>query len=440
MGEGISRGRVLTSCAIASFLTPFSSSSVAVLIPKISSHYGIGLALSNWSAGAYLMALAAFIVPFGRLADWRGRGIVFSLGLASFSIFSLLIALSSDFTSFLALRFAQGVSSSMISATAVALVSEAFPREERGRAVGVNTASVYMGLSLGPPMGGLIADLWSWMGVFLLSSFLSLSALLVSGPLLRLRGKGSPPDFTSISLYIASTILLIYGISSLSTELGILASSMGAAMLLAWLSKEVLRGGIVGPELLRKGAYLSSSSAALLNYSATYAISIIVSLYLQGVLGLSASGSGIIMTLQPAIQASLSPLAGYLADKSPPHKIASLGMSLVALGILTLLPLTSHRSLTSLLLSLSVLGMGFALFASPNTVAALNASPPKLYGSANAFLGSMRFLGQSLSTAILTTLMHGMELIQAMNTALIIYLAISVLGAVLSSLARLGKN
>ncbi|MCS7103317.1 MAG: MFS transporter, partial [Candidatus Korarchaeum sp.] len=364
----------------------------------------------------------------------------FSIGLASFSIFSLLIMISPDFNLFLALRFAQGVSSSMISATAVALVSEIFPKEERGKVLGINTASVYAGLSLGPLVGGLMADLWSWIGVFILSSLLSFSSFIISKPLLKLKGSGSPPNFASISLYVASMISLTYGVSSLSATLGLLLSSLGTVALLTWLLSELSSGGLLGPELLRNRAYLASSSAALLNYSASYAISIVLGLYLQRVERFSASEAGVLLTLQPIVQASLSPLAGYLADKRSPRKIASLGMGVIALGIAMLLPLTPSKPLTSLILSLSVLGTGFAFFASPNTLAALNASPPKSYGSANAFLGSMRFLGQFMSTAILMVLMTNEELLQALNSALLTYVTISISGAIMSALARSKKG
>ncbi|MEM4581121.1 MAG: MFS transporter, partial [Candidatus Korarchaeum sp.] len=319
------------------------------------------------------------------------------------------------------------------------LVSETFPRGERGRVLGINTASVYAGLSLGPLLGGLIADLWSWVGVFTLSSLLSLSSLVASRSLVKLKGSGSPPNFTSISLYIASMISLTYGVSSLSTGLGLSLSVMGAVVFLTWLLSELSRGGLLGEELLRNRAYLASSTATLLNYSASYAISIVLGLHLQRIEGLSASEAGVLLTLQPAIQASLSPLAGYLADRGSPQRIASLGMGVIALGTTMLLPLTPSKPLASLLLSLSVLGIGFALFASPNTLAALSASPPKLYGSANAFLGSMRFLGQFLSTAILMTIMSREELLRAMNSSLLIYVAISILGAVMSALAGLKK-
>jgi len=429
------RRSVLISCTLASFLTPFSSSSITVLLPQLSSHFGVSLAASNWSAGAYLIPLAAFIVPLGRIADWKGRSTIFMIGLISFSASSLLAALSPDFTSFLIFRFLQGISSSMISATAVAVLSEAFPREERGRAVGVNTASVYVGLSLGPLMGGLIADLLSWTWVLILSSLASLLALLPSRNLPKSRELSSPPSPALISLHAISMILLAYGISSPGGS-GIAISSIGAALLAAWLSREMLGDGILGPQLLRNRAYMASSTAALLNYSATYAISIVLSLHLQRVLGLPASVAGIILTAQPIVQAFLSPLAGYLADRISPHRVASLGMILVALGVVSLLPLTPSRQPASLLPSLLLLGVGFALFASPNTVAALNASPIPLYGSATAFLGSMRFLGQSLSTSILMILMAGMELSRAMNAALMIYVVISAAGAVLSAVAR----
>ena len=155
--EGL-RSRVLISCAIASFLTPFSSSSIAFLLPEISSHFGVEVALSNWSATAYLLALASSMVPFGRIADWKGRAKVFRAGLVIFTISSIATILVRDFGSFIALRVLHGLGSSMISATSVALISSIF-REGRGKAIGINTAAVYIGLSLGPLSAGLLSDL-----------------------------------------------------------------------------------------------------------------------------------------------------------------------------------------------------------------------------------------------------------------------------------------
>lgn len=430
------RERVLLACAAASFLTPFSSSSVAVILPRISAHYGVSLALSNWSVSSYLMALAASILPFGGIADWKGRGKVFLTGLMIMALSSISVAFAPDFPSFIAVRAIQGVGSAMISATSVAVISQLFGREERGKAIGINTASVYIGLSLGPLLGGMISDLYSWIGIFVLSSLISLLAFAVAFPLLGLRSDGSAPKTINSVLYALSMISLTFGISKSTSFEGLLSSALASLTLAFWLLIEFKSWGLVGPELLRRRAYSSSTLAALLNYSSTYAISIILSNYLQKLRGFSASQTGILLTIQPVTQALLSPLAGHLADKRSPPLIASAGMILIALGIATLYPLTPSKHLIELITSLIVLGVGFALFASPNTLAALNASPPELYGSANSFLGSTRFLGQSISAAIMTSLMTSLDLQEAMNYALLIYAAISSLGALISITAR----
>jgi MFS family permease len=424
--EGL-RSRVLISCAIASFLTPFSSSSIAFLLPEISSHFGVEVALSNWSATAYLLALASSMVPFGRIADWKGRVKVFRAGLVIFTISSIATILVRDFGSFIALRVLHGLGSSMISATSVALISSIF-REGRGKAIGINTAAVYIGLSLGPLSAGLLSDLISWISIFPLTGTLSGVSLLLSVNLPELGEGGSGPSYSSSLLFSASMICLIYGISNLDNIL-----VLGFILMISWLLLELRRGGLIDPELLRNRSYMASSTAALLNYSATYAITIILSNYLHGFL--SPSEAGLILTIQPVIQAALSPIAGQASDRRSPHLIASLGMILIALGIALLIPLGSE-GLSRVEISLVILGAGFALFASPNTVAALNSSPPKLYGSATAFLGSMRFMGQAISSSIITALMMIEEPLQAMNSALVIYVAISISGAILSIIAR----
>jgi len=371
------RSRILISCAIASFLTPFSSSSIAFLLPEISSGFGVGLAISNWSATAYLVALASSMVPFGRIADWKGRAKVFQAGLVIFAISSIATTLVRDFPSFIALRVLQGVGSSMISATSVALISSIF-REGRGKAIGINTAAVYIGLSLGPLLAGLLSDLISWISIFPLIGILSGISLLLSLNLPELGEAGSKPSYSSSFLFTASMICLVYGISNLDNML-----ALGFMLMISWLLIELRRGGLIDPKLLRNRSYMASSTAALLNYSATYAITIILSNYLHGFL--SSSEAGLVLTIQPVIQAMLSPITGQASDRRSPHLIASLGMIVIALGIALLTPLGSE-DLLRVEISLVVLGAGFALFASPNTVAALNSIPSRALWIGYSFL------------------------------------------------------
>lgn len=330
----------------------------------------------------------------------------------------------------------------MISATAVAILSEYFPREIRGLAIGINTASVYLGLSLAPLLGGYIVERYGWRALFLFKISIALIACLSAFVSVRsgYRSKEIKIDLPRALLIISATIAMTYGTSVLNTLAGSICFPLGLIAFITIFILETRKPALLNPSLLRR-RLIFANLAALLNYSATYAITIALSDYLQSIRGFKPGETGLILSAQPIVQVIISPVTGLLSDRYDPSVIASIGMFIIALGISPLLLLTYNTSIYYLLIVLVVLGLGFALFASPNTTAIMNMSPREAYASATSLLATMRFLGQAISTSIITLSMQSQEnLLEAIKISFIIYVTLSFIGAFLSLLARIEER
>jgi len=262
-------------------------------------------------------------------------------------------------------------------------------------------------------------------------------SILIAVKCLRLvRGSELKPNVLISLLVVVSITAIIYGTSSISTLHGFFMTIIGGVLFITVLFLEYTNPRILHSSMFRK-SFLAANTAALLNYSATYALTILLSTYLQKLRSLTPSETGLILTTQPVIQAILSPISGLLADRYNPLTLASLGMVIITSGIFSLTFISIETPITYLIYALIVLGVGFALFASPNTTGIMNMSPREAYGTAIALLATMRFLGQALSTSIITSIMSIQKnLIVAINTSLIIYTALSITGVALSLIAR----
>jgi EmrB/QacA subfamily drug resistance transporter len=398
------RGRelLLLTVTAASFLTPFLGSSVNLALPSLQEEFGVDAVLLSWVNTSFLLSSAALLLPLGRLADLRGRRRFFVLGLLFLLLSTLLSSLSPSFPLLLLFRILQGVGSAMVVSTGVALLTSAFPREERGRVLGINTAAVYLGLLTGPSLGGFLTQTLGWRSVFLFASSLSLPVFLLSLRLEEEGGRGGSFDLLGSLTYGAMLVLLVYGLSSLPSGLGVLSLLSGAVLLPLFLVLE-RRGEepVLDPGLFRGNrVFVFSNLAALINYSATYAVTFLLSLYLQHPRSLSPGEAGTLLMVQPLLQTLFSPWAGRLSDRVEPQLVASAGMGLTSAGLLSLVFLGEETPLVWVVGSLALLGLGFALFSSPNTNAVMSSVGREFYGVASATLGTMRQVGQVTSMGI----------------------------------------
>jgi len=403
------RWTTLLVTTLASFLTPFMGSAINVALPSMAQELSMDAVLLGWMATSYLLAAAVFLVPFGRLADIVGRKKVFAYGTAVFTVGALLAALAQSSTLLIVARVLQGMGSAMIFGTGVAILTSVFPPDRRGQVLGVNVAAVYVGLSMGPFIGGYLTQNLGWRSIF--SALVPLGLLIIVLVLWQLKGewaeaRGEPFDLTGSIIYSLGLVALMYGFGLLPALSGfalILAGAIGLALFAAWELR--IAHPVLNVQLFAANrTFALSNLAALINYAATSAVTFLLSLYLQYIKALSPQQAGLVLIAQPIMQVLFSPVAGWLSDRIEPRIIASSGMALTAIGLVLLVFLGPATPLWAIVACLLLLGVGFGLFSSPNMNAIMGSVERRFYGVASGTLGTMRLVGQMLSMGIATLL------------------------------------
>lgn len=403
--EGVDRRVVLIVVVMTSFLTPFAASSFNIALPSISKEFALDAITMSWASLAYLLASAMFLVPFGRLADIYGRRRVFMYGTFAFSLSALLLGIYPSASTIIILRALQGVSSAMIFGTGVAILVSVTPPREKGATLGMSAAAVYVGLSVGPYVGGLLTNTLGWRSILFVTAGLGTLAVLFM--VWRLRGEwkeamGESFDIKGSLVYSLMLLSLMYGFSlvpSLNSLVPIVLGLLGIGVFI--LVETRAAHPILDINLFKSNrTFTFSNLAALINFSATYAVTFLMSLYLQYVKGLNPQEAGLIMIASPVVQAIFSPIAGKLSDRMDPSRVSAIGMGVTMIGLIPFVLISEQTPLLVVAGSLAALGFGLSLFSSPNTNAIMSSVDKRLYGVASSTLGTMRLTGQMLSMGI----------------------------------------
>ena len=262
--------------------------------------------------------------------------------------------------------------------------------------------------------------------------------------------RGESFDLSGAFLYALGVIAFLYGLSTIATlEWGRFIFLLGLVILVIFIKQEAkIKQPILNIKLFRKNiTFIFSNLAALINYSATFAVGFLLSVYLQVVGKYNSQTAGLILLSQPVLMALLSPFAGALSDHVEPRVVASLGMGLTTAGLFLFYFLTGSTPLWLVIVNLALLGIGFALFSSPNSNAVMGAVEKRFYGVASSTLGTMRLVGQAISMAIATLVIDlylgnvqlGLArsdlILKSIKISFIIF-ALTCLGGIFASLAR----
>lgn len=400
----------LIVATLSSFLGPFMGSSVNVALPSIGQEFSMGAVLLGWINTAFLLAAATFLIPFGRLGDIYGRKRIYMWGVLTFTLSSILIANSDSGMMMILYRVFQGFGSSMIFATGMPILISVYPVGERGKALGITVAAVYLGLSTGPFFGGLITQQLGWRYIFWLN--LPLGLILLAVIFFMLKGdwaeaKGSKFDLVGSTILGLALLSVMYGFASLpSFYAGVMIASGLLGIIFFVVFEMRTRNPVIDTDIFRHNTVFAFSNlAALINYAATFAVGFLLSLYLQKLRGLSPQDAGLVLISQPIIQAAFSPVAGWLSDRIEPRTVASLGMALTLIGLILLVFLDAGSAMVYIVACLVILGFGFALFSSPNTNAIMSSVERRSYGVAGAMVSTMRQIGMMLSMGIVMMVM-----------------------------------
>lgn len=398
---------ILSTVALTSFLNPFLISSVNIALPAIEQAFSMNAVMLSWIITTYLLSSAILLLPMGRWADITGIKKIFRIGLFIFSLTTLACGFAPSGFVLLAFRLLQGIGGAMTMTTGPAILVSEFSPKERGKVLGISVASVYMGLAAGPFAGGILTQQLGWRSIFFVSGLFGITASVVA---FKFLGKDTPSNqprkvnLAGSLVYALALMAMVIGSSQIPDSRGWLLLGTGLLLLgLFVLIEKQVRFPVIDLRLFaRNKLFTFSNIAALINYSATFAIVFLLSLYLQKVKSLSPQEAGTILLFQPLMMAILSPMTGKLSDKIQPRFIATTGMALTAIGLLFFAFLGEATAITPIILNLILVGTGFALFSSPNMNTIMSSVEKHQYGVASGVSATMRVVGQMVSMTIVT--------------------------------------
>lgn len=388
---------------VTSFMAPFMSAALNLSVTDISTQFNAPVDISTWVVNAYTLSTAAFSACMGSLADLRGRRKMILVGCIAFAATSALCALPPSIYLLVAFRFLTGISAAVVLAANVPLMLLYFTPQVKGRMLGISVSAVFVGLALGPTLGGVLNDTLGWRAIFVLGIVLSMLAFAFC---LRLKDDSKEAsasfDHRGNTLYVIAIMLLMLGLTELTTQQwGPLVLCVGVLVLVVFVLFEwrCERPMLHVRLFAQSRAYGFSNLATMLNFAAVFAVSYTMAIYLQNVKGLDAAVAGLILIAQPLAQVVLAPVSGRLSDRFAPAAIATVGVALCTCSLGMLLTLNTGTPLWFIVTALVVLGIGLGAFSAPNNNAILSCVDRSHYSEANATVSTMRGIGQTASLA-----------------------------------------
>ncbi len=410
--ENSGMATVLT-VALGTFMCSFDANAVNMALPLMQRSFNSTIAAVEWVAVAYLLALSASLLAFGRLADMVGHKRLYVAGFIGFTASSLFSALSLSIESLIVARILQGLSASLMMASANALIVSAVAPARRGRALGMTAVAVALASCAGPALGGLLATAFGWKSIFLVNLPIG-----VVGTLLSLRAIGRDDARAPGRFDPLGAVLIVGALVSLLLSLDMFSNgdAGSAAVWILLLAGIVLGGLFVLSErraaspllplrLFANRVFAAGNLAALLFYLSLFIMVFLGPYFLQGLRGLSPSASGLMMLPMSAALMIAAPASGALSDRFDSRWLSCGGMMLVALGEFLFGTFTAATPAWLVLGAFALTGIGLGTFQTPNNSAVMGNVPADARGVGGATLATTRNLGMALGEAVSAALL-----------------------------------
>lgn len=441
------KNMVLIASSVAIFITPAMASMVNLALISIGNDFNIGTHDLGWITTTFFISSVAFLLPAARVADLYGKKRTFIIGCIIVLIGNLLSSLATDFWMLCFFRIITGAGAAFISCTGISMIMEVFSRDERGKALGINTAFVYLGASLGPVIGGLLTDALGWRSIFYIIIPMTVVALYAISQLkykiINLEGSF---DIKGSIVYGLSIMFAMYGLMNLPSISSIFSLIIGVMLLFVFIYLQKHGNWpLINLSIFKSTRFSRSIFATLLNYASSYATAFFLSLYLQSIGALSASEASLILLVQPLVQVVLTPFAGKWADSLDLRILPTVGMAITCFGLILLLFVGVNVNMPMIIVALLILGLGYSLFSAPNTLAVMSYVKVNEYSEASSLLSTMRQTGMMLSLGIamciISVIMGSADnlspenyslFVQVMRTSWIVFILFSVVGCVIS--------
>ncbi len=407
----------LAIVGIGVFMATLDSSIVNISLPAIAQRFGVPLnGVVEWVVIAYLLAVATVLLTLGRLADMIGHKPIWMAGLVLFTIGSALCGAAPSLGALVGFRAFQGLGGAMIMAISPALLTAAFPPEERGRALGLNAVIVALGVSTGPTLGGLLTQSFTWRAIFYVNLPIGIAGVIATALELRRRSSRNTGRFDP-----AGAVLLAVALGGLTLGLSfgqawgwgsarvISVLALGVAALVALiLVEQRVKEPILDLSLFRNRLFAAANVSLVLSFLALFSVSFLMPFYLEELRGLSTLHAGLMLTPLPLTLAFVAPISGSLADRIGTRWLASVGLALGCIALVLMATLGAVTPLWRVAGMLVLTGVGQGMFQSPNNSALMGAAPRNRQGVAAGMLATGRVVGQSISVALTGAIFIGL--------------------------------
>jgi EmrB/QacA subfamily drug resistance transporter len=394
--------QALIVICVGIFMSTLDGSILNIANPTIARSMSVSMQQVQWVVTAYMLVITATLLFFGKLGDQKGSSKIYTYGFLVFTIGSFLCSLASALQFLIAARIFQAIGASMMMATGIGIVSNAFPAKERGKALGITGSIVGIGNMTGPSLGGLLVAQFSWPVIFLLNIPIGLAGFILATRYLPVDsptpGKAQF-DLRGNLLFALAATLLLLGLSQ-SASINYNLFFLGIVFLLLFIMVERRHPyPLLDFHLFYIKNFTYGNIMSFLSYATQTAAIFLLPFYMDRLLHLSPATSGLIMTITPVSMALTAPLAGNLSDKIGAPRLTSGAFLLMSCGHIILSTLSANYDLSRIAAGLLLLGIGMGSFGSPNNSSILGSIPKEKAGYAGGFIATIRNFGFALGIA-----------------------------------------
>ncbi|ACL76810.1 MFS transporter [Ruminiclostridium cellulolyticum] len=462
------KGLILLNIVLLTFMSCLDSSIVNVALPVMANEFSVGMGSISTIVSTYLIAISATVLIFGRLGDIKGKVKIFKTGIVVFTFGSLLCAVSRTLNILVISRIIQAIGAASFMATNQGIITRTFPANERGRALGITGSFVALGTLAGPPLGGFIVDVASWEYIFLINIPIGIFAFIMGIKVLP-----KDEEVTDTKFDIKGAILFLISIISLFSALlageqigflkPVILLSFGVAAI-SFILFIRIEGRVESPllqlSIFRNKLFSLSIFCGFLLFVCMSCSNIILPFYFQDIIKMTPWLTGIYLISYPLILLVVSPVSGYLSDKTGSETLTFVGLSIFSIGCFLMATINQTFNPIKIILFISLMAVGNGMFQSPNNALVMSTVPRSRLGIAGSINALVRNLGLVIGVSVSTLVLYGMmsfkvgykvtnfvegkeaEFIFGMSSAYIFIGALSLIAAILTAvrLYRTKKN
>lgn len=409
-----SRWAILIVVVMSTFMSALDSSIVNVALPQMSKALNVTTSNIQLVATSYLIVIVGTILIFGRLGDMLGKTKMFKLGIGIFTFGSLLCGITSSFSVLIVARAIQAVGAAGTMANSQGIITEVFPANERGKALGLSGTAVALGSLVGPGLGGIIVGASSWEYIFLINVPIGLAAMFFAFKLLPKKHKSvqGKMDGLGAALFMVTIVPLFMsingGISRGFTNYIIISGFiLSAISFVAFIYVEKKKENpLIQLQIFKNKLFSLSIFCGFITFVAIFCNNIILPFYLQNVRVFSPQQAGLILMIYPSILAVVAPVSGHLSDKMGSEILTFIGLAFISAGLLLMSTLNENSALLSMLIFIGIMSFGMGLFQSPNNSLIMSTVEKDKLGIAGSINALVRNLGMVSGIALATTLLY----------------------------------